>query len=70
MIENLHSFCGFGTLEMSSVTADGGNVNSPSNHYVEGWLSKFGERKTEKSGAAFFTAGFIAGAMDAAFEKE
>jgi len=69
-IESLHSCCGFGTLEMSNVTADGGNVNSPSNHYVEGWLSKFGARKEDESGAAFFTAGFIAGAMDAAFEKE
>ncbi len=69
-IEELHSCCGFGVLDLSAVTSAGGVVHSPSNHYVEGWLSKFGERKTEKYGAAFFTAGFIAGALDAVYEKE
>lgn len=67
-IEELHSFCGYGDLNLD-VSESGGKASSPHNHYVDGWISKFGQRKADEKGVAFFTAGFIAGALDAAFGK-
>ena len=60
-------FCGFGIIDLSSVTKQGGRVISPSEHYGIGWKTKFGLRKKNKKGVAFFAAGYIAGATEAIF---
>lgn len=62
-IEKQHVFAGFGTLDLSKL--DQNIVTSASNHYAEGWKSKFGDRGADEKGSALFTAGFIAGALDA-----
>ena len=64
-----HQYCGYGTLDLSQANENGGTVSSPWNHYVEGWIRKFGSRKEEQKGVAFFSAGFIAGALDAVYDK-
>ncbi len=69
-IAELHRYCGYGTLDLSGANENGGEVSSNSNHYVEGWLTKFGKRNEDESGVALFTAGFIAGALDAAYDQE
>lgn len=47
---------GFGVLEVSSLTAQGGTATVKGSHYALGWLSKFG-KATEP--VCFFNAGFI-----------
>ena len=64
-VTSLHSYAGYGSIDLSSVSLDGGVAISESNHYADGWISKFGARAAEEPGVAFFTSGFIAGAMDA-----
>ena len=65
IIENNHQFNGFGLIDLSQLNETGGTVNSTTNHYAEGWLSKFGKRNMSEPGACFFTSGYIAGALDA-----
>ena len=65
LIEELHVFAGYGTLDLSKATEEGGNAVSKMNHHAEGWKSKFGARKEDEQGVCFFTSGFIAGALDA-----
>lgn len=60
-------FCGFGIIDLTDLTKEGGKVISPSEHYGIGWKSKFGLREKNKKGVAFFAAGYIAGAAEAIF---
>lgn len=60
-----HKLNGFGTLNFDSITEEGGTVYSNSNHYAEGWVSKFGIRNPNEPGVSFFSTGFVAGVMDA-----
>lgn len=59
--------CGFGLIGFDRVDLDGGIVIAPFSHYAMGWKAKHGLRKTP---ACFFVCGFIAGAMEAAFDLE
>lgn len=67
MAADLFAFSGFGRLDFSGVTADGGRVSSPSSHYSFAWKNKFGDAKEP---VAFFDAGFIAGALAAAIDAD
>jgi hypothetical protein len=58
--------CGFGTLELDKLGPDGGVATAPHSHYAIGWKSKFGDR--EKPGC-YFAAGYVAGALSAAYGK-
>jgi len=58
-------FCGYGLLDFSNVTEQGGQVNESSSHYSIAWKNKFG---TTKEPMAFFDSGFIAGALAAAID--
>jgi predicted hydrocarbon binding protein len=62
--ERLFRECGFGLIGFDRVDQDGGIVVAPVSHYAVGWKAKFGERKTP---GCFFVCGFIAGAMEAAY---
>ncbi|WP_375560798.1 hypothetical protein ACE193_24400 [Bernardetia sp. OM2101] len=61
-------FCGFGIINLTNLTKEGGTVTSPSEHYGIGWKTKFGLREKNKKGVAFFAAGYIAGATEAIFD--
>lgn len=58
-------FCGYGLLDFSNVTEQGGIVTEPSSHYSIAWKNKFG---TAKEPMAFFDSGFVAGALAAAID--
>ncbi len=61
-------FCGFGIIDLTQLTKEGGNVPAPFEHYGIGWKTKFGLRDKNKKGVAFFAAGYIAGATEAIFD--
>jgi hypothetical protein len=61
-------FCGFGIIDLTNLTKEGGKVISPSEHYGIGWKVKFGLREKNKKGVAFFAAGYIAGVAEAIFD--
>lgn len=67
MAADLFAFSGFGRLDFSAVTAEGGRVSSPSSHYSIAWKNKFG---APKEPVAFFDAGFVAGALAAAIDAD
>lgn len=58
--------CGFGRLDLSGLTADGGRVELTNSHYALGFRARnvYGERRTA---ADFFACGFIEGVAAAAF---
>lgn len=61
-------FCGFGIIDLTNLTKEGGGVIAPFEHYGIGWKTKFGLREKNKKGVAFFAAGYIAGATEAIFD--
>ncbi len=61
-------FCGFGIIDLTNLTKEGGEVIAPFEHYGIGWKTKFGLREKNKKGVAFFAAGYIAGATEAIFD--
>lgn len=71
LVVNHFKACGFGLIDFNQIEKNGGTVTSSSEHYVIGWLSKFGTRtgKYEK-GAALFTTGYLAGAYEAIFNLD
>lgn len=64
LAQDVWRWAGFGTFDLSALSAEGGVVTSTSSHYAHGWLARFG-----KSAAAvcFFDAGWLAGALSAIF---
>jgi hypothetical protein len=65
LIHESHRQNGFGLIDLTTVDSTGGGVLSEHNHYAKSWLVKFGKRRDDESGVAFFTTGYIAGALDA-----
>lgn len=61
-VETLYRLCGFGLIDLGAVTEGGGEVRTRSSHYSTGWKEKFGRSKAP---VAFFSTGFLAGAMAA-----
>jgi hypothetical protein len=57
---------GFGTLDLSGLTEQGGVAVAPHSHYAFGWKSKFGPRETP---VCFFVTGYLAGMMAAVADK-
>ncbi|WP_338792079.1 hypothetical protein [Bernardetia sp. MNP-M8] len=66
--QDYFSFCGFGIIDLTNLTKEGGKVIAPFEHYGIGWKTKFGLREKNKKGVAFFAAGYIAGATEAIFD--
>lgn len=59
-------FAGFGLVDLSALTAEGGEVRTKSEHYGIGWQSKFD--RVSQAPIAHFAAGFLAGAHEAIFD--
>ncbi len=64
----MFSKLGFGKLDLSAVSEDGGTVEVPSSHIGNGWQVKY--EKNSKKPTDFFAKGFVAGALSAAFKKD
>ena len=60
----LYRWAGFGTVDLSSLSLDGGTVTSASSHYGSAWKTKFGPADQPVD---LFTQGWLAGAAAAAF---
>lgn len=65
--EALYRLSGFGLIDLSAVTAEGGEVRTRSTHYSTGWKEKFGRSQTP---VAFFSTGFLAGALAAIYDLD
>ena len=61
----LYRFMGFGSLDLSRLTADGGSAYADSSYYAIAWLAKYGRRETP---VCYFTSGFIGGILGAIFD--
>lgn len=67
IVEALYRASGFGLIDLSAVTAEGGKVRTRSTHYSTGWKEKFGRSQTP---VAFFSTGFLAGALGAIYRLD
>ncbi len=63
-VERLYRLCGFGLIDLSAVTEEGGEVRTRSTHYSTGWKEKFGRSRMP---VAFFSTGFLAAALAAIY---
>ncbi len=68
IIEDYFKFCGYGLIDFSEITADGGKIETNSEHYAISWETKFGLRRKDQPGVSFFATGFIAGAIEAIYD--
>ena len=66
LIEEACRVTGYGLLDFSGVSEEGGVVKCPMSHYAFGWRKKWGLRKTP---CCFFLTGYIAGGLDAVFNQ-
>jgi hypothetical protein len=66
-VETFYRLCGFGLIDLSVITAQGGEVRTRSTHYSTGWKEKFGRSRTP---VAFFSTGFLAGALAAIYSVD
>ncbi len=57
---------GYGILDLSALNERGGFAKAKSSYYVTAWLAKYGRRH---SPVCFFTCGFIAGILEAIFNR-
>lgn len=62
----LYSLLGFGKIDLSRLTSQGGTALSVSSYYVIGWLAKYGRRKTP---ICHFARGFLAGILEVVYNK-
>jgi hypothetical protein len=65
MAQELYRWAGFGTFDLSSITADGGTITTPNSHYAHAWKLKFGPHTAPVCG---FASGWLAGALAAIFD--
>lgn len=62
----LFRYSGFGLLDFSRITREGGAVVSPSSFLAQGWKARFGLRQDP---CCYFTCGFIAAAVELAYNQ-
>lgn len=67
-VEDFFRFCGYGKIDLSNLTENGGEIEASTEHYSTGWLSKFGKRYSVEKPVSFFASGFLAGATEAIFD--
>lgn len=60
--ERVYSWAGFGRIDLSALSDDGGVVVAPDSHYGSSWLAKFGPAD---HAIDLFTQGWLAGAAGA-----
>lgn len=63
--EHFYSWQGFGAIDLSTLSATGGDVPSAMQHYAEGWKAQFG---SSQKPVGLMTQGWLAGAADAIFD--
>jgi hypothetical protein len=66
-VETLYRLCGFGVIDLSAASPEGGEVRTRSTHYSTGWMEKFGRSRLP---VAFFSTGFLVGALAAIYDLD
>lgn len=61
-----YSILGFGKIDLSHLTAQGGTALASSSYFVTAWLAKYGRRDTA---VCHLTRGFIVGILDCVYNK-
>ncbi len=64
--QELYRWSGFGTFDLSGLTADGGEVSTHNSHYAMAWRSKFGSADKQQ---CYFASGWLAGALAAIYDQ-
>ncbi|MDJ0841268.1 MAG: 4-vinyl reductase [Acidobacteriota bacterium] len=65
LAEELYRWAGFGKIDLSSLTAEGGTVSTDYSHYSQAWKVKLGKASKPVD---FFTSGWLAGALSAVYD--
>lgn len=66
LAQSLYQWAGFGTFDLSSLDASGGQISTENSHYAMAWKAKFG---FHESGVCTFASGWLAGSLAAIFDK-
>ncbi len=66
LAQTLYAWAGFGTFDLSSLSASGGTVSTANSHYAKAWRAKFGWNESE---VCKFASGWLAGSMSAIFDQ-
>lgn len=67
VVEDFYAHCGLGRIDLHAIQAKGGYIEAESEHFAVAWKKFFGLRDESKSGVAFYSMGFLCGAMEAVF---
>lgn len=63
---SVYQHCGLGVIRFLEAGIEGGRAESPSSHFVTGWLAKHGRRKIP---GCHFTRGWLAGVLEAVLDR-
>ncbi|MGQ9864575.1 MAG: hypothetical protein ACUVRD_08905 [Bacteroidia bacterium] len=67
-VERTFSECGYGKVSLGHLSIEGGEVETPYEHYSYSYSATFPQRKPHEPGAAFFAGGYLSGALEAVYE--
>lgn len=67
-VEAVYSTCGFGKVSLQNLSAEGGEVRTPYEHYAYTYAATFPPRPKGKRGVAYFSQGYLAGAIEAIYD--
>ncbi|MCS7297569.1 MAG: hypothetical protein RMK19_04770 [Bacteroidia bacterium] len=68
LVETIYSLLGMGKVSLEEVCADGGQVSTPYEHYAYTYAATFPPRPKGKRGVAYFSQGYLAGAIEAIYD--
>ncbi|MEN2992614.1 MAG: hypothetical protein ABDH91_03570 [Bacteroidia bacterium] len=68
LVESVYSTCGFGKVELAGLNSEGGLLATPYEHYAYTYAATFPPRPPHKRGVAYFSQGYLAGAIEAIYD--
>lgn len=68
IVEEVFAACGYGRVSLASTNKEGGEVRTPYEHYAYTYSATFPPRPKGKRGVAYFSQGYLAGAIEAIYD--
>ncbi|MEN3040631.1 MAG: hypothetical protein ABDH66_03710 [Bacteroidia bacterium] len=68
IVEAVYTQCGYGKINLADLSAEGGEVRTPYEHYAYTYAATFPPRPKGKRGVAYFSQGYLAGALEAIYD--
>ncbi|MCS7188458.1 MAG: hypothetical protein RMJ66_08765 [Bacteroidia bacterium] len=68
VVESVFARCGYGRVSLEGVSAEGGKVNTPYEHYAYTYAATFPPRAPGQRGVSYFSQGYLAGALEAIYD--